>query len=109
MCGYCREKGHAIWKCPEYMALSTKERWALVKQQRRCPNCLSKHDISECTSNYICYKCNAPHNSTLCYKNENNHAFIDMHAPNNVSVYTGPEDDEEDGEISTLHGSKSDV
>jgi hypothetical protein len=109
VCGYCREKGHAMWKCPEYMALSTKERWALVKQERRCPNCLSKHDISECTSNYICYKCNARHNSTLCHKNENNHAFVDMHAPNNVSVYKGPEDDEEDGEISTLHGSKSDV
>ena len=91
------------------MALSTKERWAEVRQHKRCPNCLSKHDISECTSTYFCYKCDKAHNSTLCPKNENNHTFVDMHPTNNVSVYTGPEDDEEEEQSLTLHDPKNDV
>jgi hypothetical protein len=94
ICSFCHARGHAIWKCPDYLAMSLKQRWDMVRKQNRCPICLGKHGISDCKSKYYCYRCDEAHNSSLCPQNLNNQTFVDMHPGNNMAAYTGSEEDE---------------
>ena len=68
------------------MTLPMKERWAVVKQQKRCPNCLKKHTLLKCPSKHSCRRCNQRHNSTLCGKNNKlgydiRHASLSTYGP----------------------------
>ena len=67
VCSHCSLKGHGMWKCPDYVKLSIKERMELVRNTNRCENCYSgRHHTANCRSlrNWSCWQ--SRHNSTLC-------------------------------------------
>lgn len=64
-CSLCKAK-HYFQACPQFTSKSPSLRRELVKQQKRCFNCLSKnHAVLACTSKYTCRKCQKKHHTTL--------------------------------------------
>lgn len=67
-CYSCKSMEHALWDCPDFLALSLKSRQDFVKERKVCPNCLKGgHGIDDCFQG-PCIRCpNRPmHNSVLC-------------------------------------------
>jgi hypothetical protein len=97
-----------MWRCPEYTRLTVKERLVFVRRDKRCANCLSKHEGIQCPSRYICFRCNIKHNSTLCPLNERNRGgvFANIHAYNNETFNNELEEEQDDNLNVSLHGSK---
>lgn len=57
---------HFIYKCPYFLAKSPSDRYAFVKQNNLCLNCLlSNHGVTDCTSQMACKLCNRKHHSLL--------------------------------------------
>ena len=49
ICCLCKTEGHEIWKCEEFKALHTNDRWKIAKDQALCFRCLSNtHKGSSC-------------------------------------------------------------
>ncbi|XP_039302764.1 uncharacterized protein LOC120357109 [Solenopsis invicta] len=64
-CPICRAS-HFINKCPKFIQASSHQRMELVRQNKRCINCLSsKHDLAACPSKFSCRTCQQKHHSTL--------------------------------------------
>lgn len=66
-CTLC-EQDHALYRCPDFLALNLNGRRDHVKRFKLCRNCLrNDHDEKQC-KNKPCYRCpnNQPHNSVLC-------------------------------------------
>jgi hypothetical protein len=66
-CPLCSE-AHHISKCCKYTEKSAEDRYALVKANRLCFNCLyPSHQIAACTSNVVCKVpgCKSKHHTSL--------------------------------------------
>jgi hypothetical protein len=103
-CGYCRGRGHVMWKCNEYLKLTLKERTDFVERERRCVTCLAKHEGRKCISTYKCFSCDIKHNSTLCPRNERNPGGGKVHI-NTYEQFESADEEEDNLEVS-LHPSR---
>ena len=57
---------HPLRLCPQFLAMSVDDRFALVKDQNRCTNCLAtSHDFRKCKSQFVCSTCKQRHHSLL--------------------------------------------
>lgn len=64
-CTLCKAS-HLIYKCSQFLALTPKDRYNLVKERKWCMNCLGfKHILKDCTSNSRCFKCGQSHHTLL--------------------------------------------
>ncbi|XP_024875114.1 uncharacterized protein LOC112456655 [Temnothorax curvispinosus] len=64
-CPLC-QKFHFINKCPKFIEKSPSQRRDIVKQNKRCFNCLStKHAVTDCKSKFTCRTCQRQHHSML--------------------------------------------
>lgn len=80
-CHHCAQD-HPIYKCNDFGALTTGQRWAVVNEKGLCKNCLRKHS-GHCKSSK-CKKCNRFHH-TLLHANKNPRA-----PPNDKAANTSP-------------------
>ena len=48
------------------VVVNTEKRFEYVKREGLCFNCLSKHRVSQCTSQSCCKKCNNKHHTSIC-------------------------------------------
>lgn len=53
-CTYCKGP-HPAYKCS--VITDCQERWAIVKRDKLCFNCLGNHRSAACQSRYRCHKC----------------------------------------------------
>lgn len=60
---------HFLYRCPLYLAKTRDDREKFVKRNKLCINCLSSGHFLKFCSRGNCTRCNAKHNSTLCFKN----------------------------------------
>jgi len=71
----CCTKQHAIWKCPEFHALSPQGRSSFLKKDevktKACYNCLGSHIVDNCKSDKRCQQCNGKHHSLLHFDRKN--------------------------------------
>lgn len=59
---------HANFRCGSFRGMSVAERWAKIRDERMCFNCLRKgHRVESCPSERTC-KCGQKHNSLLHYE-----------------------------------------
>lgn len=64
-CAICRGN-HFMVSCAIFNQKSPSQRFTLVKQLKRCINCLSaRHGTKQCTSRYCCRVCQKKHHSML--------------------------------------------
>ncbi|XP_065370916.1 uncharacterized protein LOC135963067 [Calliphora vicina] len=64
-CSICPEV-HPLRLCPSFLAMAVEERFAIVKRQKRCTNCLgTSHEFKKCRSQYVCHLCKQKHHSLL--------------------------------------------
>lgn len=64
-CALCKAK-HYLHVCPKFVSKSPSQRIDLVKQSKRCLNCLStNHAIQACTSKYSCRLCQKRYHTML--------------------------------------------
>lgn len=64
-CALCTQ-AHLLSHCPQFVSRSPSQRIEVVKQFKRCFNCLSdKHIASECKSKFTCRKCQQKHHTML--------------------------------------------
>ncbi|XP_024892506.1 uncharacterized protein LOC112467859, partial [Temnothorax curvispinosus] len=64
-CPLCQAQ-HLLNVCPIFVGKNSSQRWDVVKQHKRCFNCLSeKHSAQACTSKYSCRACHKKHHSML--------------------------------------------
>jgi hypothetical protein len=62
-CVYCK-KEHSSNECTTSKDCS--KRWAMVKEQKICFNCLGHHKSSACLSKFRCRSCKGKHHASLC-------------------------------------------
>ncbi|XP_055604341.1 uncharacterized protein LOC129752591 [Uranotaenia lowii] len=68
LCEFC-DKDHPNFSCLEFRNLSIQERWAKVKEEQMCFNCLRRGHLSKgCPSNKTCSKCRNRHHSLLHFQ-----------------------------------------
>ncbi|XP_065362180.1 uncharacterized protein LOC135955751 [Calliphora vicina] len=69
-CSICSDS-HPLRLCPSFLAMNVDERYAIVKNQKRCSNCLgTSHEWKKCRSQYVCHLCKRKHHSLL-HRSEN--------------------------------------
>lgn len=68
-CFICHDQ-HNVMKCDVFLNKSPQERFALVKEHRRCINCLGNHLVALCKSNSTCRECKMSHHTTLHFPKE---------------------------------------
>lgn len=69
-CPLCKER-HFLHICPTFVSKNPSERFDVVRQQKRCVNCLSaKHSASDCNSKYSCRICHKKHHSMLHFNSD---------------------------------------
>ena len=61
-CTYCKGP-HPAYKCS--VITDCQERWAIVKRDKLCFNCLGNHKSTACQSRYRCHKCRGKHHTSL--------------------------------------------
>lgn len=65
VCPLCK-KSHFINKCSQFLDKNPSQRRELVKQSKRCFNCLSaKHAVAACISKFTCRQCQQKHHTLL--------------------------------------------
>lgn len=65
-CVFCTKKGHVIYRCADFQALSSQDKHELVKKRQYCFNCLGTAHISkDCKSKNVCTHCGRKHHSWL--------------------------------------------
>ncbi|XP_049864837.1 uncharacterized protein LOC126366021 isoform X1 [Pectinophora gossypiella] len=65
-CTLCLKVGHNIDKCPKFLKLTPRERFACVKDKRLCIVCLHpSHTVKHCKSSVHCDKCKYRHHALL--------------------------------------------
>lgn len=67
-CVICKENSHSILICPKFLELSPEKRYRVVRENNLCLNCLSRHKVINCKSNYTCRICQRKHHSLLHFK-----------------------------------------
>ncbi|XP_037826209.1 uncharacterized protein LOC119614167, partial [Lucilia sericata] len=93
-CSICSEP-HPLRLCPTFLGMSVEDRYAIVRKQKRCTNCLgTSHEIKACRSQYICFLCKGKHHSLL-HRTENSKPQTStrtvVNPPNNNCVNNTPE------------------
>ncbi|XP_065366923.1 uncharacterized protein LOC135959782 [Calliphora vicina] len=64
-CSLCPDS-HPLRLCPSFLKMSVEDRFATVKKQKRCTNCLgTSHEFKKCKSQYVCHMCRQKHHSLL--------------------------------------------
>lgn len=64
-CSLCNET-HPLRLCPTFLRMSVDDRFAVVKKQKRCMNCLgTSHEFKKCRSQFVCNLCKQKHHSLL--------------------------------------------
>ena len=58
------QKARSSNECPTIKESS--KRWAIVKEQKLCFNCLGHHQSSACPSKFCCRMCTEKHHTSLC-------------------------------------------
>lgn len=66
-CKLCGKSGHFIAKCDQFLAMKPAVRKRQVISLNLCFKCLNGHNISQCTYNNNCYKCNSPKHHYLLH------------------------------------------
>ncbi|XP_070162567.1 uncharacterized protein [Polyergus mexicanus] len=83
-CSLCPAR-HFIHACPTFVSKNASQRRDIVKQQKRCFNCLSaRHSIHECRSKYSCRVCHKRHHSMLHVDSDSSSSALKK-APSNCS------------------------
>lgn len=72
-CAYCSVPGHNVYRCSEFIKLSTNARHRFVKDKNLCFNCIGRHHISNCKSDRNCNICHKRHH-TLLHMNQQSQA-----------------------------------
>ncbi|XP_069356720.1 uncharacterized protein [Maniola hyperantus] len=85
-CVVCnKEKHDHLYKCSDFMKLTPKQRFDIVKNNAYCTNCLSiSHKNSACLSNKTCTNCFPlkRHHSSLCFsKSSKSNCSVVVNAP----------------------------
>ena len=62
-CAYCKGH-HPAYNCR--VITDCQERWAIVKREQLCFNCLGSHKSSACQSRHHCHKSRRRHHTSLC-------------------------------------------
>ena len=62
-CTYCKGP-HPAYNCN--VITDCQERWAIIKGEKLCFNCLGNHKSTACQSRYRCHKCRGKHHTSLC-------------------------------------------
>lgn len=63
-CTLCESK-HYLSNCPIFQTKTVSQRFNIVKEQRRCYNCLGFHTASQCRNTKRCQKCGRRHHTLL--------------------------------------------
>lgn len=64
-CSLCKQR-HMISQCAQFIAKSPTQRREVIKQFKRCFNCLREgHSVQACRSRFTCQKCQQRHHTTL--------------------------------------------
>lgn len=67
-CLCCDEKGHSIFRCTLFLAMTVKQRTEFVESKQCCTRCIRQHPLNQCNRFFKCQHCNSPeHNTILCY------------------------------------------
>ncbi|XP_070169321.1 uncharacterized protein [Polyergus mexicanus] len=83
-CSLCPAR-HFIHACPTFVSKNASQRRDIVKQQKRCFNCLSaRHSTHECRSKYSCRVCHKKHHSMLHVDSDSSSSALKK-APSNCS------------------------
>ena len=65
-CLACKEENHPLHSCPKFQGMSCEERWAVIKKNGLCLNCLRRrHMANKCCVPQTCQKCHKHHHSLL--------------------------------------------
>ncbi|XP_037821303.1 uncharacterized protein LOC119610239 [Lucilia sericata] len=57
---------HSLQKCPTFLKMSVEDRSSIVRNQKRCFNCLAcSHDYKKCLSKFVCLYCKQKHHTLL--------------------------------------------
>ena len=75
-CLFCHSTKHVLWKCPDFLQITVKERLQFMRQRRLCGNCGKLGHISKyCRSKAACTKvgCNQKHH-VLLHRDERSNA-----------------------------------
>ena len=64
-CPICTMDEHGLARCPKFLAADASCRHKMVKDARRCTNCLGTHSRSQCQSSFMCRTCNKKHHTSL--------------------------------------------
>lgn len=77
-CQICKQD-HLIYNCPIFLQKTPNERYAFVKANKFCTNCLgTRHNVKNCSSSSLCRKCSKAHHTLL-------HFESNSHNPNSSS------------------------
>jgi hypothetical protein len=65
-CIHCKSESHMVFKCPEFLNLSTSDRIKTINNLKACRNCFKlNHTASACKSVNTCRECQQKHNTLL--------------------------------------------
>lgn len=65
-CKLCKNSAHPLSQCPEFISKTPKDRFAYIKQQNACLNCLRfNHLLKDCPSSYNCRVCRYRHHTMI--------------------------------------------
>ncbi|XP_074653606.1 uncharacterized protein LOC141907762 [Tubulanus polymorphus] len=70
-CIFCTNSAHFSSDCPTVTDIQ--QRLKLVREARRCFNCLGDHLVKDCKSSGRCRFCSKKHHSSLCFTREKTH------------------------------------
>ncbi|XP_024872888.1 uncharacterized protein LOC112455302 [Temnothorax curvispinosus] len=80
---------HFINSCPTFSGKNPSQRRDIVKQHKRCFNCLSaKHSVQACPSKYSCRVCQQKHHSMLHVNPDSSSKLAEADAPDSSSTAT---------------------
>ncbi|XP_024889602.1 uncharacterized protein LOC112465996 [Temnothorax curvispinosus] len=67
-CPKCGEQ-HLLARCPDFLKLSTKDRYNFAREKGLCLNCLrAGHNLTNCPSSWTCRSCQAKHHTLLHFE-----------------------------------------
>ena len=64
-CPICTLDEHGLARCPKFLAADASSRHKMVKDARRCTNCLGTHSWSQCQYSFTSRTCNKRHHTSL--------------------------------------------
>ncbi|XP_077275939.1 uncharacterized protein LOC143904852 [Temnothorax americanus] len=80
---------HFINSCPTFSGKNPSQLRDIVKQHKRCFNCLSaKHSVQACPSKYSCRVCQQKHHSMLHVNTDSSSKLAEADAPDSSSTAT---------------------